>query len=379
MRRVYLSGIGMMPFGRHLKRTLRDLAQEAARAALSDAEAEPSSVDAVVFANAAAGVTTGQEMIRGQVALRGLGLGGVPIVNVDNACASGSTALHVGWSWVASGLRDRVLVVGSEKLHHQDKQVSFGAIASGTDRLELRLPSVEGGSVMMGSYAAESRRLIDEGRFDVNDLAMVAVKNRRHASWNQFAQYRDPISVEEVLASRQVVDPLTLLMCSPLTDGAAAVLLTADAGGPRIAACELVSFDETVKDPTARAVHRAYESAGIGPGDLDVAEVHDAAAPAELIQYVALGIAAPGDEGKLVSSGATTLGGSIPVNTGGGLMSRGHPLGATGVAQVVELCLQLRGQAEARQVDGARVGVALNCGGWMGDDYAAATATVLMA
>jgi acetyl-CoA acetyltransferase len=225
----------------------------------------------------------------------------------------------------------------------------------------------------------------------VEDFAEVAVKNHHHGALNPRAQYRDEISVAEVLASREISWPLTLLMCSPIGDGAAAVVVGSDeharrvgAGtapvGVRVRASALVSGTDREHGEAAgveRAAQRAYEQAGVGPDELDVVELHDAAAPAELILYEELGFCAPGDGPKLLASGDTALGGRMPVNTSGGLLSKGHPIGATGCGQIVELVDQLRGRAGDRQVEGARVALAQNAGGVLGADFAAMVVTVL--
>jgi acetyl-CoA acetyltransferase len=211
------------------------------------------------------------------------------------------------------------------------------------------------------------------------------VKNSAHGALNPNAQYRRALSRDEILASRAVAGPLTTLMCSPIADGAAALVLrAADPFGPRanavrIRGCALRSG--ATGSPGAplerRAAAAAYEEAGLGPEDLDVVEVHDAAAPAELIMYEELGLCGPGDGPKLLASGATALGGRVPVNPDGGLVSRGHPVGATGCAQLVELVTQLRGRAGARQVPGARVGLAENAGGYLHPEAAACVVTIL--
>lgn len=389
MRDVFIGGAGMTRFGKHAGQSLRSLAAEAVDGAMADSGLPTDAVGAVYFGNAAAGVLSGQEMIRGQVALRPTGLLGKPIINVENACASGSTAAHLAWLSVASGQCDVALAVGAEKLIHEDKQRSFAAIASGTNLLDLDLGSSAGevvstGSVMMGEYAKEAAAYLQRHGAGADVLAAVAVKNRAHAALNPLAQFRDPASVEEVLASRTVAAPLTLLMCAPLTDGAAAIVFCSEdvarplAGAPvRILASAIVSGGDGPADAVERAARRAFELSGVGPDDLDVIELHDAAAPAEITQYEQIGLCGAGEGHKLLTEGETSLGGRIPVNTSGGLLSRGHPLGATGCAQLFELVHQLRGAAGDRQVNGARVALAVNAGGWMGSDYAATVATVL--
>jgi acetyl-CoA acetyltransferase len=425
---VRISGVGMTGFGVAPGSTVRSLGVAAVDEALVDAGIGAGDVDMVVFANAGQGVLTGQEMVRGQVALHdhGLGAAGIPIVNVENACASGSTAVHVAAMAVASGTAEVVVAVGAEKLTNPDKRRTMAVFSTAVDidalpelgdqvrRDMLGLGSSGSGSsgsagssgtagagadaagggpvqsALMAVYAETARRFFERGGGTIEDAAAVAVKNRAHAAANPRAQFRTPLTAGEVLGSRMIADPLRLLLCSPVADGGAAVVvcsaeraraLGAGAGEPvRIDASVLrtggvgdLENDGVVR----RAATAAYESAGIGPGDLDVVEVHDAAAPAELWMYEHLGLCPPGGAPGLLAGGATRLGGRCPVNPSGGLLSRGHPVGATGLAQIVELADQLRGRCGARQVPGARVALAQNSGGHLAGEEAVATVTVL--
>src|SRR5579875_2977853 len=377
----------------------------------------------VFFSNAVAGLLTNQEMIRGQVALRHTGLLGVPMVNVENACASASSAFYLACMAVGSGAADLALAVGAEKLTHEDRARSFAAIGTAVDQqqvAELRqwassgsagsplpgqadsLPARErsgaagqagqagqsGGkrSFFMDIYAANSRAYMERSGATRQDFAQVAVKSHRHAALNPRAQYRTEVTAEDVLASREIAPPLTLLMCSPIGDGAAALVVCSPEAARRLGArvrvraCALVSGrDHGPGEPGSveRAAHAAYEQAGAGPGDLDVVELHDAAAPAELMTYEELGLCGEGEGPALLASGATWLGGRLPVNPSGGLLSKGHPIGATGCAQLVELADQLRGRCGQRQVPGARLALAQNGGGFLGGDAAAMVVTVL--
>jgi acetyl-CoA acyltransferase len=392
MRDVYVAGAGMTRFGKFPDSSVRSLAEEATAAALGDAGLSPGRVETAFFANATAGILHGQEMIRGQVALRHTGLLGIPIVNVENACASASSAFHLAWMAVASGAADVALAVGSEKLSHPDKQKSFDAIGTAVDveeraEMEARLGSADGKrSFFMDIYAGMARDYMARSGATREDFARIAVKNQAHGALNPLAQYGGRLTVDDVLASREVADPLTLLMCSPIGDGAAALVLCSPDVAARVgaevtvAATVLVSGrDRTAADEPAvtRAAHRAYERAGLGPSDVDVVEVHDAAAPAELIVYEELGLCGPGEGPALLTSGATTLGGRVPVNPSGGLLAKGHPIGATGCAQLVELTDQLRGRCGDRQVEGASVALAENGGGFLGLDPAAVVITIL--
>jgi acetyl-CoA acetyltransferase len=378
-----IAGAYSTSFGTHAGRSLASLAQEAAAGALADAGCTEGDVGCIVFGNAAEGILSGQEMIRAQVAFAGSGLAGIPMFNVENACASGSTALHVAGSMVRSGEYGDVLVVGAEKLIQPDKAKSFAAIRAGIDQ-SLDVASVtSSGSLMMGYYAAEARSYTSAfGPID-EALAAVAVKNRTFAGGNPKAQFRGEITAADVLGSRLVADPLRLLMCAPMTDGAAAVLLRAPAGrtSPRrkvMVAATAAASHRPRSQVVKSAVDKLYASAGVTPADVKVWQLHDACAFAEISQYEQVGIAKPGKGAHAVLDGRTGLGGSAPVNTDGGLLSRGHPLGATGVAQIVELTRQLRAESDVIIVRDADVGVAISGGGWMGDDYAACFATLLV-
>ena len=379
MRDVFVAGCGMTVFGKHLDRSLGDLSREALDSALRDAEVPMGEVDYVLFANAAAGLITGQEMVRGQVALKGVDLRDATIIDVESACSSGGSAAHLAWLAVSSGRCEVAVALGAEKLVHPDKNISFAAIESGTD-LTLSLPATAGGSVMMGSYAQEARDYAEKYGPVENALAAIAVKNREHASANPRAQFQQPITTDDVAQSRLVADPLRLLTCSPLTDGAAAVVFAATPRGPhpsvRVLASELRSYEPT-GSVVRRAADAGYRSSALCPADIDVFQLHDASAFAELLQYEQVGIAEIGAGHEAALSGVTRLGGRAPVNTDGGLLSRGHALGATGVAMLVELTEQLQGRSGKRQVHGATRAMAVNAGGWMGDDYATTAVTVL--
>jgi acetyl-CoA acyltransferase len=387
MRDVHVAGASSTHFGRFLNRSLRSLAEEAVDGALRDAGGTPDGVDAVFFANAAAGLITGQEMIRGQVALRDTGLLGLPIVNVENACASGSTALHLAWLSVASGASDVTIAIGAEKLSHEDKTRSFAAFGGAVDQGELS--NGDGPpqrSLFMDIYAAKTRDYMARTGATSEHFARIAVKSHANAALNESAQFRDPVTVEQVLASRTISDPLTLLMCSPIGDGASALVLSSDEGLERLDADPVrvlatVLLSGRARQPAdviTRAATRAYAMAGIRPQDVDVVELHDAAAPAELFAVEELGLCEPDGGGlELLTSGGSEIGGRLPLNPSGGLLSKGHPIGATGCSQVAEVVDQLRGRCGARQVEGARIGMAENGGGFLGGDAAAATITLL--
>jgi acetyl-CoA acetyltransferase len=369
--------------------SVRELVEMSAMQALADAGVSAGDVGRIYFGNGAEGLLSGQEMIRGQVALRASKLAGTPTVNVENACASGSSAVLGAFDAVKAGRCDVVLGIGVEKLSNPDRHRTFAAIRGATDIAELDLAdsaSVLTSSALLNVYAAQAREYLDRYDADIADFAAVAVKNRQHAALNPRAQFQKPQTVEDVLTARMIVDPLTLPMCSPTTDGSAAVVVVSEeflrrAGGVacEIKAVELIAGNGRGSAPVARAAEAAYAAAGLRPTDLDLVELHDAAAPSEVLQYAAVGLCGEGDGHHLIREGQTALGGRTPVNVSGGLLSRGHPLGATGCAQLVELFDQLAGRANGRQVEGAMVGLAVNAGGWLGGDYATAVATILAA
>jgi acetyl-CoA acetyltransferase len=402
-------GAAMTPFGRFPDETVRSLATAAVTEAIADAGLTAGDIGMIFFANAASGVLTGQEMIRGQSALRLTELLGTPIVNVENACASASSAFLMAVMAVRSGTVDVALAVGAEKLTHPDKGRSGLAIATAGDLSEsddgqrahlqkalLGLDPPAGvearsdspsGSRFMDWYADVAHEYMASSGTTERDLAVVAAKNRSNAARNPKAQHREPTSAEDVMASREIVSPLRLLMCSPISDGAAAVVVcsadyAARLGAPAVSieAVELVSGrggNGFMSEAIERTAKRAYDGAGIGPDELNVLEVHDAAAPGEIMDYEELGLCGPGDGPKLLASGDTHLGGRMPVNPSGGLLGRGHPIGATGCAQIVELVGQLRGRAGDHQVPDARIALAQNGGGLIGRDAAASVVTIL--
>jgi len=408
MRDVYIVGAGMTRFAKHLDKTEKDLVAQAVQAGLQDAGLESRELQAAWFSNSMWGYFTEQHCIKGQVALRPLGIQEIPIVNVENACAGGSTALHGAWLGVASGLYDCVLAVGVEKLYSEDREKTFRAYWAGVDvseikrhfaawrrvldGLSLEIPpdqdqaddAGKSRSAFMDVYAGWCRWHMATYGTTQRQLAVIASKNHFHSTMNPYAQYQKDMSVAEVLSGRPVIYPLTVPMCAPVGDGAAcAVVCSADylekMNAPRpvkIRASVLGSgcdrsIDEEDRDIGARLSRQAYEIAGLGPEDIDVAEVHDATAFGELHQCEALGFCPAGEGGPFAESGATRLGGKLPINTSGGLESRGHPVGASGLGQVFELVTQLRHEAGQRQVEGCRLALAENGGGNLGFEEAA--------
>lgn len=393
MREVVVEGCGMTRFGRQPERPLGELAAEAVGEALADADLYAADIEFVAFSNVMAGTTTGQNSMRGQALLTGTGLQGLPMVNVENACASGGTAVHLAWLAVASGRVETAIAVGAEQMWVSDREALAKTMLSGVnlDRLaeiratvdpERRNPGDNG--FFMDVYAHGAREYMAETGCTERDLAEVSVKNRAHGALNPKAQFNQTVSIEEVLDSRMISPPLRLLMCSPLSDGAAAVVFSSREGSRvarpvRLLASELgTGIQGESGSAIERTASAAYAAAGLGPGDLDLIELHDAAASAELIAYEQLGLCGKGEGSRLVVDGVTRLGGSTPVNTSGGLITKGHPVGATGCAQIVELTDQLRGRAGKRQVADARVALAMNAGGFVEPrDVAACAITIL--
>ena len=390
MRDVYIAGVGSTTFGKFPERRTRDLVGEAVSRSLADARLEAPAVEAVYFGNAAAGLLTGQEMIRGQVELQGSGIEGIPVLNVENACASASSALHLAWQAVGSGLYETVLAVGAEKMSGIPKEAVFRALGGALDvaSIELADEAIGVRSPFMDVYADMTARYQARSGADREDFALVAQKNHRNGLENPIAQYGEDLSTEAILQGRQIAGPLTLHMCSGIGDGAVAVVVCSrvaleqiGAAAIRIAASVVLSGLRGARDggAVARAARTAYERAGVTARDLDVVEVHDAVAPAELMALEELGLAEDGEGPRVLRSGATHLAGRVPVNPSGGLLARGHPIGATGLAQIYELVLQLRGQAGSRQVPEAAVALAQNGGGYLNGDIGAEAVHILVA
>jgi acetyl-CoA acyltransferase len=385
-----IAGIGLTPFGRFKDRSLSELAGQAIADAMTDAGITLADIDMAFVANSMAAVTTGQVAVVGQSVLRPLGYSGIPVYNIDNACAASSSALDLAVHAVESGRAEVVLVVGVEKLYGAEKSVSFRALngAVNTEYLAAAGIRVDTESVFVARiYPQRLNQYRGTFGLSAQTLAEIAVKNRLHAARNPRAQFSKPLSVDEVLSARVVAAPLTVPMCAPISDGASAVIVVS---GRRAESAQYrpiwvrgiavgmggASGHESL---VSRTAHRAFREADIEPGDIGIAEVHDSIAFNELLAYEELGLCEPGKGAEFVLSGRSRLGGEVPVNTSGGLESRGHPVAATGLAQIFELVEQLRHEAGDRQVQGARFAVAENAGGYVVDDTAAAVVTVLSA
>lgn len=415
MRDVYVIGAGMTKFGKYLDRNMKSIAEEATRLALEHAGIDKKELQVAAVGNAYQGLVTGQESIRGQVVLRAMSIGNIPVFNVENACCSSATAFQTAWLNVASGLHDVALVLGMEKMYMEDREKRLKLFSSSADveviemfiqamkadaerkkkEAEARGETIDkdkkknkGGSAFMDIYATATRMHMDKYGLTQRQLAIVSAKNHTNSVNNPYAQYQKAYTVDEVLAAPPVAYPLTQPMCSPVGDGAAAlVLCSGDVVKKKgiskpikvLASVLGGGMDRGFDDPdlTERLAHIAYETAGVGPEDVDVAEVHDASAFGEVVQSEGLGFCPKGEGGIFAEEGHSAIGGKLPINPSGGLESKGHPVGATGAAQIAELVWQLRGEATGRQVENARIALAENGGGNIGIEEAAMVITLL--
>lgn len=405
MREASIIGVGMTPFGRHLDKSHSDLARLAVLEALDDAGITADQLGMAIYANVIQGFFAGEMSIPGEYALRPLGVQGVKVLNVEAACASSTIGLHTACAYIRAGLADVVLIVGVEKLYSDDRAKRFAVFQQALDAEVARdylartkgllAPTPEGlggpgPNIMMDAYAAQARLYMATYGTTQADIAAVSSKNHGHSRFNPLSQYQNAMSVEEILAAPNVSWPLTVPMCAPISDGATAAIVCARDLLPRFAKAQPVhvlgveSLSGTDRAPddyaahvTRRTAKLLYEATGLGPEDMDLAEVHDASSSGEIIQTEALGLAAPGEAGPMAARGETALGGRIPVNLSGGLVSKGHPLGATGIGQIHELVTQLRGRAGARQVEGARRAIAENSGGFYGVEDGLSAVTIL--
>lgn len=369
MPRVFVVGVGMTRFER-CDRDVRDLTGEAIRAALQD-----SGVAFEAIEQAFCGYINGMSTL-GQQCIYAVGMTGIPVYNVNNNCSTGSTALFLGYNAIRSGLNEVVLALGFEKMQKGalEKQLpGLEALAAETER-EKKAP------IAARMFGDAGRDHMEKYGTRPETFAKIAVKNHRHSVNNPRSQYRDACSLEEVLAARMVYDPLTVLQCCPTSDGAAAAILVSEdhlRRHPHPAAIEILGMQMTTDrfedfgrgrigmvgmGMTERAAQKLYEQTGCGPGDVQVIELHDCFSTNELITYEGLGLCAEGEGEKLVEEDACTYGGRWVVNPSGGLLSKGHPLGATGLGQCAELVWQLRGQAEKRQVEDVRLALQHNLG-----------------
>ena len=409
---VYILGVGMIKFGKYLEKGIKVLTGEALELVLKDCGLTRDDIEAAWFSNTGWGMYTFQHAIRGQVALTANGLERIPVTNVENACASASTALHGAWTAVKAGLYDCVLAIGTEKLYDEDRGKVMRSFTAGTDVEETMariaqwqaeekkrkeqeakekagksVPEKPGGhSVFMDFYAAGARRHMKKYGSTQRQLAVIAAKAHNNSTLNPLAQYTFPQTVEQVMNDREVAFPLTRAMCAPIGDGSAAAIVCSEDFLKKHPSDRAIKIRASIleggarkppNDISQRASKKVYEKAGVGPEDIDVMEVHDATAFGEIAQMEALGFCPEGEGGVLAESGATALDGKIPVNPSGGLISRGHPIGASGLAQIYELVTQLRGEAGKRQISKHRLAMTENGGGTIGVGEAAMAIHIL--
>ncbi|MBL4606883.1 MAG: thiolase family protein [Pseudomonadales bacterium] len=401
---IYVVGVGMTKFGRHMDRTLESLVGEAVDASLKDAGCEKSAIQSAFYTGVTQGSLQGQTLIPGQILLAKNGIEGIPVFNIENACASGSSGFYLAVQMLKAGSCDIALAVGAEKMNIADKAKMFSVFDGGwdvsnpEDNLKKLLAPSEGFevpdghesdrpySLFMKVYAAFCRQHMQNYGTTQRQIAAICAKNHQHSEHNVLAQYRKPYTVDEVLAAPPITYPLTLPMCAPISDGAAAVVVCNAEGLKRLGVERkraIKVLASVVRSATSRSADKpelhcehlagkqAYELAGIGPKDIDVAEVHDATAMGEVMHVENLGLVNFGEAGPAAERGDFTIGGRIPVNPSGGLESKGHPIGATGLGQIYELVMQLRGEAGARQVEGAKHAIQENSGGLLGIEEAA--------
>jgi len=410
-------GVGHIKFGKNFDQTVKSMTGESLKLALKDCELQKKDIQAAWFSNSGWGQSEFQHCIRGQVALSANGLDKIPIINVENACASGSTAFHSAWTAIKAGLYDCVLAIGTEKMYYETYPVGsptgikgvsgpMMGFISGTDvertlkTIDLLKKQIQQGneaaakesgkegktkkkshSVFMDFYAMGARQHMKTHGTTQKQIAMIAAKNHNNSTMNPLAQYTFPQTIDQVLEDYVVAYPLTRAMCAPIGDGSAAAILCSEdylEKNPDLKDRSILPRASILRSGSwrrdnvcERAVSAAYDVTGLKPEDIDVAEVHDATAYAELNVIEQLGFCPVGKGGPFVESGATQLDGKIPVNPSGGLLARGHPIGASGLAQMYELVTQLRGEAGKRQVKDAKIALAHNGGGTIGTGEAA--------
>jgi acetyl-CoA acetyltransferase len=379
MRDVSVVGANMIRFGKYPDKTVAQLGQEVVMGLMKNMNLDREKIDAVYTGNVMGGSLVSQRIFKE------LGMTGIPMYNVENACASGATAFHQAYQSVAAGVYDVALVVGVEQL----SRLGGGTLPLNNEDIE-----VNHGIVMPGVYAMRAQRYMKDYGATAEDLALVSVKNRHNGSLNPYAHFQEGVTLENVLNSRMVAEPFNLLQCCPTSDGAAAILIcstnrkkefTSDSVKIKGSVVTSGYFkggyrDMTWPEITYRATNEAYKSAGITAQDIDLAEVHDAFSIAEILYYETMGFCEKGEGYKFIRDGKAALEGDVAVNPSGGLMSRGHPVGASGVAQLVEVFWQLTGQAGKRQVKNAKLGLThVTGGGISGVDNGACGVHILMA
>ena len=402
---VYIIGVGMVKFGKFLERSVKDMTGLVLEDVLKDSGLARNDIQTAYFANCLWGLYSFQHCVRGQVALTSNGLQGIPVTNVENACASGSTALHGAWTAIKAGLYDCALTIGVEKQHDEDRAKVMGAFLAATDvdtgrqraarTSEQASPPQESAtqqeqtashSSFMDGYASGARGHMERYGTTQRQLAIIAAKNHNNSTMNPLAQYNFPQTVEQVLNDYVVAYPLTRAMCAPIGDGAAAAIICSEEFLKKHPSSRAVKIRASILDGAGqreegalheRTAKRAFEVAGVGPEDINVMEVHDASAMGEISVMESFGFCPPGEGGLMAERGDTALDGKIPLNPSGGLISRGHPIGASGAAQIYELVTQLRGEAGKRQVEKHRLAMTENGGGTTRIGQASLTSHIL--
>lgn len=386
LRKVAIVGIGETKYGKHTDRTITDIGAEACIKAIRDAGVSHKKIQLATCGHVCQwNPSLGQYFALPQVLLREIGITRIPIQRVESGCATGSLAFRDVWYRIATGEYDIGLAFGVEQMNVVDSNVILDGISNHVAERDLEM-----GLTASGIYALMANRMMSQYGVTREQLARVVVKNRRFGSMNPVAQFTDAVSEEEVLNSRMITDPLTLFMCCGRGDGAAAaVLMDAEtakqytshpvyvAANVLTSGAYLDNVDFVTFEGDVRAAEQAYEMAGMGPEDFDVAELHDSFAPAEIKHYEDLGFCGRGEGGRFLDEGHSDLGGKIVVNTSGGLLSKGHVVGATGVSQILEVVKQLRGVAGPRQVGGAKVGLQHNSGGYVHTEFCACAINIL--
>ena len=412
MKDIYIIGSDALKVGKYIEVSHKELTRRTVEACLKDAGLEKKDIQSVHFGNGLWGYSDGQHGIRGQLAMRAMGIDTIPVNNVEAACATGTLCLHNACKDIMTGLYDCCLAVGMEKQVFKDKAKSFASFDSYIDmedtnevfaiwdrwsekNVNVQVPDgieQKNRSPFMDIYAYQVRWHMGKYGTTVEQLAIAASKNHFHSTLNPKAQYQFPVSVEKVLDDIPVSWPLTRSMCSPLGDGAASAIVCSREfleklpkavrdRAIRVAATIYGSGDDNDlnhrPNHVMKSAQKAYEVAGITPDDIDLAEVHDATIIGEIMQIENMGFCGEGEGGKFTESGATRLGGKLPVNTSGGLISRGHPVSATGLNMINELVTQLRGEAGERQVKDAKYALCENGGGTIRFNAATMTVTIL--
>ncbi len=361
MSDVYVLGVDMIRFGRFPDKTVPQLGAQAALMALDDAGVGLPDMQALYCGNL--GQASGMV---GQRILQEIGQTGIPVVNTANACATGATAFREGWMSIKAGVYDMVLTVGVE-------QMGKGLLGGGGGGTGISKEGLLGSATMPSVFAEAGMEHARQYGTTFEQFAKVSVKNHHHSTLNPKAMYQIETPLEEVMNSEMISYPNTKLMCSVNVDGAAAAVLVSEKKARELGLDRAVKIRASVltSDPyqerdlvmpdvntlTRRAASQAYEMAGVGPDEIDLVELHDCFATAEILHYENLGLCGDGEAGRMIDDGDVALGGKIPVNVSGGLLSKGHPLGATGIANIYEVCTHLRGEADKRQVEGARLGL----------------------